>query len=57
MNQSDYYKITTIRHHLLLALDELNVLDKLPRLSAQIEFMIDGLDEYIKGQKELEGVE
>lgn len=57
MNKPDYYKLTTVRHHLLSALRELDLLSKLPKMGIQLEFMIDGLEEYIKGQRELEDVE
>lgn len=54
---TDLYFFRNCRKYLELSLDNLKATGKLSKIEQQIEFMIDGLDEYISlkiGEDELE---
>lgn len=46
-NTTDLYFFRNCRKYLELSLDNLKATGKLSKIEQQIEFMIDGLDEYI----------
>lgn len=54
MIQEDYAALDRLRTNLLDAASELELLDKLPRFTQNIDWMLDELEQYISLQKELD---
>ena len=57
MNQEEYATLERIRAHFMDALQELEYLDKLPRIRQNLEFDLHELEVYIEMMREMSNAE